>query len=109
CSGTATLETEMMERPKVVIYKVYDLTAIFLKPMLKIPDIGLVNVVAGKRIVPECVQNRANPSLIAQEALAILSSSKKITEIKNNLISVKQTLGAPGVSSRAAKIISKFL
>lgn len=109
CSGTATLETAIMERPMVVIYKISALNALLLKPMLKIPDIGLVNVVAGKRIVPECVQSRAKPSLIAQEALAILNSPKKITEIKQNLISVKQTLGLPGVSPRAAQIVFKFL
>ncbi len=109
CSGTATLETAIMQKPMVVIYKVSPLTALLLKPMLKIPDIGLVNVVAGKRIVPECVQNKAKPEIIAQEAISILNSSQKITEIKNNLISVKQNLGSPGVSRRTAQIISKFL
>lgn len=109
CSGTATLETAIMQKPMVVIYKVSPLTALLLKPMLKIPDIGLVNVVAGKRIVPEYVQNKAKPHLIAQEAFSILNSPQKITEIKQNLISVKQTLGPPGVTTHAAGIIVKFL
>lgn len=109
CSGTATLETAIMEKPMVIIYKVSPVTALLLKPMLKIPDIGLVNVVAGKRIVPECVQQKAKPDLIAFEALSILSSPQKITEIKQNLISVKQSLGVPAVLPRAAGIISKYL
>lgn len=109
CSGTATLETAIMEKPMVIVYKISALTALLLKPMLKITDIGLVNVVAGKRIVPECIQNKARANLIAQEALAILSSPEKITEIKKNLISVKQKLGLPGVSRRTAEIISRFL
>jgi len=109
CSGTATLETAIMERPMVVIYKISAISALLLKPMLKIPDIGLVNVAAGKRIVPECVQNKAKPRLIAQEALSILTSPQKITEIKQNLISVKQKLGSPDVSKRAAQIIFNFL
>jgi lipid-A-disaccharide synthase len=109
CSGTATLETAIMEKPMVVIYKVSFLTALLLKPMLKISDIGLVNVAAGKRIVSECVQNKAKPRLIAQEALSILTSPQKITEIKQNLISVKQKLGSPGVTKRAAQIIFNFL
>ncbi len=109
CSGTATLETAIMEKPMVIIYRVSSLTAFLLKPMLKIPDIGLVNVVAGKRIVPECVQNNAKPNLIALEAISILTSPKKITEIKQNLISVKQNLGSPNVSRRAAEIVANFL
>src|ERR1700752_2467472 len=63
-SGTATLETAILEKPMVVIYKTSFLTYLLAKMFVKIPDIGLVNVVAGKRIVPECVQYDATPQKI---------------------------------------------
>ena len=57
-SGTATLETAILEKPMVIVYKTSFLTWLMAKLLVKIPYIGLVNVVAGKKIVPECVQFR---------------------------------------------------
>ena len=108
-SGSATLEVAIMEKPMVVIYKTSFLTWLIAKNLIKIRDIGLVNIVAGQRIVPELMQFDVTPENIAKESLAILNDHKKIHEIKESLRKVKSKLGETGASSRAAHAIHKFL
>jgi lipid-A-disaccharide synthase len=108
-SGSATLEIAIMEKPMVIIYKTSFLTWLLAKNLIKIPDIGLVNIVAGKRIVPELMQFDATPKNMAKEALDILNNHKRIHEIKEALRKVKSKLGETGASSRAAHAIYKFL
>ena len=108
-SGSATLEIAIMEKPMVIIYKTSFLTWLLAKNLIKIPDIGLVNIVAGQRIVPELTQFNATPKNIAKEALDILNDHKRIHEIKEALRKVKSKLGETGASSRAAHAIYKFL
>jgi len=108
-SGSATLEVAIMEKPIVVIYRTSFLTWLIAKNLIKIQNIGLVNIVAGQRIVPELVQFDVTPENIAKESLAILNDHKKIHEIKENLRKVKSKLGETGASSRAAHAILKFL
>jgi lipid-A-disaccharide synthase len=108
-SGTATLETAILERPMLIIYKVSLLTWLVGKMLVKIPDIGLVNIVAGVRIVPEFIQFDATAEKIADEAIGLISSPEKINEIKINLRAVKEKLGGAGASRRAAQSILKLL
>jgi len=98
-----------MEKPMVIIYKTSFLTWLLARNLIKIPNIGLVNIVAGQRIVPELMQFDVTPENIAKESLAILNDHKKIHEIKENLRKVKSKLGETGASSRAAHTIHKFL
>ncbi len=100
-SGTATLETALLNKPMVIIYKTSWMTYAIAKNVIKIPCIGLVNVVAGRKIVPELIQNNCNPTNIAKAVESILHD-KNITE---ELKKVKITLGEGGASHRAAKII----
>ncbi|KPK38583.1 MAG: hypothetical protein AMJ78_09770 [Omnitrophica WOR_2 bacterium SM23_29] len=104
-SGTATLETAILEKPMLVIYKVSFLTWLMGSVLVKIPNIGLVNIVAGERIVPEFIQFNATPQKIATEAISLLSSSEKSNEIKAKLKTVKDNLGSPQASKRTAQII----
>lgn len=108
-SGTATLETALMNKPMIVIYKTSFLTYLILKPQIKIPHIGLVNVVARKEIVPEFIQYQARPKLIANKTIEILSSEEMTQNIKGELSQVREKLGECGANKRAAKIISEFL
>ncbi len=108
-SGTATLETAILEKPMVVVYKTSLFTWALAKLFVKIPYIGLVNVVAGKKIVPECIQFNANPKKIAAELKAIFSDEIKIAEIKLQLKKVRESLGEGGASRRAAEIIVKAI
>lgn len=104
-SGTATLETALLKKPMVVVYKTSLLTWALAKALIKIPHIGLVNVVAGKRIVPECLQFQANGPAIARELIRMISDEIWLAEIKSGLNKVKQSLGAPGASQCAAAAV----
>lgn len=108
-SGTATLETAILQKPMVVIYKTAFLTWLLAKIFVRIKNIALVNVVAQKRVVPECVQFEANPQRIAKEMAAIFTDELRIANIKSNLHKVKQSLSAGGASRRAAEEVLNFL
>ncbi len=108
-SGTATLETAILQKPMIVVYKTSLVTWALAKLLIKIPNIGLVNIVAGKRIVPECVQFNATAKTIAYQAISLLSHEEKLDQIKKALREVKSALGAPEASARAAQAILNFL
>ncbi|UCB57313.1 MAG: lipid-A-disaccharide synthase [Candidatus Omnitrophota bacterium] len=108
-SGTATLETAIMQKPMAIVYKVSFLNWLIARCLIRLPFIGLVNVIAGKKIVPEFIQHKARASLIAQKTLDILSSQEELTKIKSRLMQLRQELGTPGASQRAAEIISSFI
>lgn len=104
-SGTATLETALLGKPMVVIYRTSFFTWLLARALVKIPNIGLVNVVAGDRIVPECVQYHANGGNIAAEMEKMFTDEIVLADIKKKLKKVKESLGASGASHRAAQKI----
>jgi lipid-A-disaccharide synthase len=108
-SGTATLETGILNTPMLIVYKVSFLTWAYAKIIIKIPYIGLVNVVAGKKLVPEFVQFEAKPNLIAKEALSLLEDKEKYNKVKQELSQIKTHLGLLGASRRTAEIILKLI
>ncbi len=108
-SGTATLETAIMQRPFVVIYKMNLLNYLLYRPQVKVPYIGMVNIVAGRKIVPEFIQFKARPKEISEQVLKILQNPAQLEQMKNDLTLVKSLLGEKGASRRAAQIILNFL
>jgi lipid-A-disaccharide synthase len=104
-SGTATLEAAIMKTPMIILYKLSLFSWLLLKNMVRIPHIGLVNVVAGKKIVPELIQYNCTPQKITSDALKILTNQKIRQQINSDLEELKNLLGLPGASSRAAKIV----
>ncbi|MEW6009187.1 MAG: lipid-A-disaccharide synthase [Candidatus Omnitrophota bacterium] len=108
-SGTATLEAMLLDTPMVVIYKLNLLSWFFARFLIKIPYIGLVNVVAGEKIVPELIQFKAKPRPIAKTCLDMLSNREKYKSIVLKLDEAKKRLGSPGATERAAKIIADFI
>jgi len=109
CSGTATLETAIMQKPFVIIYKMNLLNYLLYRPQVRLPYIGMVNIAAGKKIIPEFVQFRARPKKIAPVVLRILADQKELQKVASNLSLVKSSLGEPGAATRAAQIIINFL
>ena len=85
------------------------LTWLLAKGLVKIPYIGLVNVVAGQKIVPELIQFDATPRKIAEKVLEILENKATQNKIQAELYAVKKTLGIAGAYERAAEEIVKFL
>lgn len=108
-SGTATLETAIIQRPSVVIYKMNLLNYLLYRPMVRLSYISMVNIVAGKKIVPEFIQFKAHPKKISAEVLEILQNPTRSEQMKKDLGQVKSLLGEKGASLRAARIIIDFL
>lgn len=108
-SGTATLETALLQKPMVIVYKTSWPTWLMAKLFVKIRDIGLANVVAGKRIVPECIQFQATGGKIAGELKNIFTNELTIAQMKSDLRKVKDALGPGGSSRRAAEAVIKTL
>jgi len=108
-SGTATLEATIMQKPFVVIYKMGLLNYLLYRPQVKVTYIGMVNIVAGRRIVPEFIQFGAKPKEISKQVLEILQNPARVEQIKNDLAKVKSLLGEKGASLRAAQLILNFL
>ncbi|UCH12814.1 MAG: lipid-A-disaccharide synthase [Candidatus Omnitrophota bacterium] len=110
-SGTATLETALLGVPMAIIYKVGLFTYLVAKTVIiiRIPYIGLVNVVAGEKIVPEFIQYGAKPKFIAEYLLRLLKDGNYWQKTKKQLLEIKSKLGAPGASMRAGKEVVDFL
>ena len=108
-SGTSTLETAILNCPMVIIYKVSFLAWLIGKSVVKLPYIGLVNIIAGEMIVPELLQNEATPLNIAEKTIELLRDQKQLENIKYSLNRVKEKLGGPGASLRAAKQVMEVI
>ena len=108
-SGTATLETAIMQKPMAVVYKVSFLNWLIARALIKLTFIGLVNVVAGKKIVPEFIQYKAKPQLIAETTLEILGNQEALTNVRLKLGKVRENLGTSGASQRTAEIILNYI
>ncbi len=105
-SGTATLETALMNVPTVLIYKVAPVTYGIGKVLVKIDHIGLPNIMAKRRIIPELLQGEVTPENIERELGKILDDGAVYTQMKADLAQVKVELGAPGAVQRVADVIA---
>jgi lipid-A-disaccharide synthase len=108
-SGTATLETALMGVPMVIIYRVSRLTAFLVRMLATYDHVGLVNIVAGKKIVPELLQNEVTPRNIAEMLTGIIQDQETDRRIRDDLNAVRSRLGTPGASNRAADIVIELL
>lgn len=108
-SGTATLECALLNVPMVIVYRTNAVTWWLGRRLVTLPDIGLVNVVAGRRLVPECLQHHATPERITEETLGILQSAARRQEMLAGFEEVRSALGTPGATARAATAILTFL
>jgi lipid-A-disaccharide synthase len=108
-SGTATLETAIIGRPMVVIYKVDFLSELTARLVLKIKNIALVNIVAGKKICPELLQRNATATKIFAEVSKYLDNKEKMNEMINEIRKVRNKLGRPGAMKRIAKLMLSLI
>jgi lipid-A-disaccharide synthase len=108
-SGTATLETALLETPMIVLYKMAPFSYFLGKILIKVRHIALVNIVAGREVVPELLQSKANAEKIALEVYYLLNDRKRMENIKRDLSEVSQKLGEKGATNRAAKSVLSLL
>ena len=108
-SGTVTLEAALSGIPTVIIYKVSPLTFLMAKVLARVKFIGLVNLIAGREVVPELVQGRASAKNISKTVWKLLSDETHRLAIKQDLLKVRKALGGPGASERAAQIALQMI
>jgi lipid-A-disaccharide synthase len=108
-SGTATVEAALLGKPMIVIYKLSPLTAKLAKPLVRTKFFSMVNLIAGREVVPELIQDHFTPERVASEAISLMSASKesieKLEVIRRGLADVTRLLGPPGAVERAADAI----
>jgi len=108
-SGTATLEAGIIGTPMVIVYRTSLLTYLMGRALVDVPDIGLINIVAGGRIVPELRQNDVTPDNIASLLRKIIRDEGLREAVKRRLGEAKSKLGRPGASERAAGIACELM
>jgi len=108
-SGTATLETAIMGVPMVIAYRMSGPSFWIARRVVKVPCAGLVNLVAGKKVVPELIQDEVTPEKLAEKILSILENEEVKTTMINDLGMVKERLGTPGASLRTARIALQMM
>ena len=108
-SGTATLETALLNVPMIIIYKVSFLSYWIGRFVIHVKNIGLVNIIAGKTIVPELIQSDADGHRIAAEALSILKNQESKKEMMGELQRIRAMLGEPGAARRTAQLAMDML
>jgi lipid-A-disaccharide synthase len=104
-SGTATLEAAILGTPMIITNRVSDLSYQLGHRLIKVAWIGLPNLIAGRRIVPEYVQHAAQPDLIADEATTLLQHPERLQEQRRELGFIRTRLGEPGVADRVAGLV----
>jgi lipid-A-disaccharide synthase len=108
-SGTVTLEAAISGTPMVIIYKVSPVSYFLGKNMIQVKHIGLVNLIAGKEIVPELVQKSASPDQIANTVFKMLSDPTGLKTLGLELLNIRKKLGGAGASERVADIAFDML
>lgn len=104
-SGTVTIQAALHECPMVVVYRLGPLTYRVGKPFVHVDTYAMVNLVAGRRVVPELIQEQFTPAAAAAEALKVLTDRSHAARVRNDLAQVRSKLGSVGASRRAAEAI----
>jgi lipid-A-disaccharide synthase len=109
-SGTTTLEAALAGAPQVIAYRMNALSYQMARRLVQVPHIGMVNLVAGRRVAPEFVQHEARPDVLAAalRPLLVEGSPERAAQLEG-IAEVKRRLGGPGAARRAAEIARSFL
>ena len=109
-SGTTTLEAAMADVPMVITYRLHPVSSFIAFRVLRVPWVGLVNLVAGYAVAPELLQRRATPAALADAVLPLLDPRHADTlRQREGLALVRERLGAPGAADRVAGIAAELL
>lgn len=104
-SGTATVQAALHDTPMVIVYRVSSLTYYLGRRLVSVDAIGMVNLIAGEKIVPELIQDAFTPEAVAREAVSMLTDGDRAARIRQGLARVRAKLGGRGASRRAAEAV----
>jgi lipid-A-disaccharide synthase len=103
-SGTGTLETALLNKPMVMVYKMAALSAFLAKRLVKIPHFSLVNLLAGKKVIPELLQEKAEPGALARETVELLENPKALQAQLKAFAGIRKKISRPPKASRGAAV-----
>ncbi len=104
-SGTATVQAALHGCPMVIVYRLAPLTYRLGRPFVHVDTFGMVNLVAGRQVMPELIQDEFTPAAVAREAIDLLTNADRAAAARLALSSVRERLGGPGASRRAAEAV----
>jgi lipid-A-disaccharide synthase len=104
-SGTATVQAALHGRPMVIVYRLSPLTYTVGRSVVRVSTYGMVNLVAGRTIVPELIQDRFTPEAVAREAVSLLTDTARAEAMRRDLAEMRSRLGGSGASQRAAAAV----
>jgi lipid-A-disaccharide synthase len=108
-SGTATLETALLECPMVIMYRMAPVTYALARLFVRVPFIGMPNLIAERRVVPELIQSAVTPENIVHAARQLLNDPQAYQAAQEGLREVRQRLGSSGAAERAASLALSML
>lgn len=106
-SGTVTLEAALCGLPSIIVYRTSALNAFIARRVINIPNIGLPNIVAGRQILPELLQEEFTPANVAKTAVELLAPERH-PQLEADLAFMKARLGEPGAVKRVAQLILRI-
>lgn len=104
-SGTVTLESALIGTPTLVAYKLSKLTYAIGKRVVKVPYVALPNLIMGREVFPELLQDKADGAVLAEHARTWLTNPESIAAVRADLAQLRTMLGEPGAPDRAAQVI----
>jgi lipid-A-disaccharide synthase len=104
-SGTATVEAALLGTPMIVVYRLSPLTYALGRPFVRVPHFAMVNLIAGRRVVPEVIQRDFTPERVVGEVLQLMDDPGRRAEMTEALLEVRGRLGGPGASARSARTV----
>jgi len=108
-SGSASLETALLGRPMIICYRLSAFSYAVARALVRVPFMGMPNLILGRLVVPELLQRDVTPARIAAEARAILGDEARRASMEADLDRVRARLGEPGAARRAAEIAAEML
>jgi lipid-A-disaccharide synthase len=108
-SGTATIEAALMDLPMVVVYRLSRLTYALGRPFVRVPHFAMANLIAGREVVKELIQDDFRPGTVSAEVLALLEDPARRAFVRQGLAEIRARLGPPGASARAAAVVTRVL
>ena len=108
-SGTATLETALLEKPMIVVYRVSWVTYWLARLLVNVKYIGIANIIAGKAIVPELVQSELSAERLVRESQVLLNDPDARQGMIANLSTLRGQLGSPGAANRVAELAASMI
>jgi len=108
-SGTATVQTALHDRSMIIVYRVSTLDAAIARAAVRLSTFGMVNLVAGRTIVPELIQEACTPERVAHETVSLLTDTARVLAMHRDLAAVREALGGTGASERAAAAVARVV